>query len=334
MLISVGLPTCMEGMMYPVPFATAEEVIDTGLLAEKLGYHSIWGNDHMTTQSYVRAQFEAPPNFWEPLITYAYIAAQTKNLKFGTGMLVLPMRRDIVVVAKQVATLDVLSRGRLILGVGVGAYREEFEALQPDWKVNRGELLEEAVQAIRMLFDYRSATFNGKYLSFNDVEMYPKPVQVPLPIYFGGNNQNAVRRTAMYGQGWMPALMPFDQLSKSVEIMHETAVAHGRDPKSLEVAMQLVCFVAKTHEEAVSRFRQSQMYEHLVSLRSSTLKDQVGANMEEINLIGSADEIIEKVKRYQEAGLTHLCGTYFCAQTVDELHQQMQVFAEEVVPNL
>ncbi len=138
----------------------------------------------------------------------------------------------------------------------------------------------------------------------------------------------------MYGQGWMPALMPNNQLIKSIKYLHETAAIHGRNPESLEVAMQLVCFVGKTHEEAVTRFRQSQMYEHLASLKASTLKDQVGANLEEINLIGSAEEIIEKIKRYQESGLTHLCGTYFCAQTVQELHQQMQLFADEVVPHL
>ena len=89
MRVSLGLPTCMEGMMYPVPFISPEQIIEIARLAETLGYHSVWGNDHMTTQKYVREKFSQPPNFWEPLITYSFIASRTKTLKFGTGMLVL-----------------------------------------------------------------------------------------------------------------------------------------------------------------------------------------------------------------------------------------------------
>ncbi len=137
MIFSVGLPTCMEGMMYPVPFASAQDVVRIAMHTEKMGYHSVWGNDHMTTQQYVRNEFPQPPNFWEPLIMYSHIAAVTTSLRFGTGMLVMPLRRDIVVVAKQIATLDHLSKGRLILGFGVGAYREEFKALHPNWNAQR-----------------------------------------------------------------------------------------------------------------------------------------------------------------------------------------------------
>src|ERR1700721_3006193 len=128
-IVSAGLPTGMEGMMYPIPFSEPEAVLRVARHAERLGYHSVWGNDHMTTQNYVRAEFPTPPRFWEPLITYAWLAAATTTLRFGTGILVLPMRRDIVVTAKQIATLDHLSGGRLEIGVGIGAYREEFEAL-------------------------------------------------------------------------------------------------------------------------------------------------------------------------------------------------------------
>ncbi|HEX7976858.1 MAG TPA: TIGR03619 family F420-dependent LLM class oxidoreductase [Anaerolineales bacterium] len=334
MICSVGLPTCMEGMMYPVPFATPDQVIEIALWAEKLGYHSVWGNDHMTTQKYVREKFSQPPNFWEPLITYSFIAAQTTRLKFGTGLLVLPMRRDIVVAAKQIATFDQFSRGRVMIAVGVGAYREEFEALQPNWKVQRGELLEEGVQALRVLFTERNASWHGKYLEFENVEMYPKPYQDPLPIYFGGNNPNQVRRAAQYGQGWMPAGMPLEQLRKLIVQLKESAAQFGRAGEQLAIAPQFICCIGKTHEEAVERFRDSQLYEHLLSLRGSTLKDQKDINMEETNLVGSVQEVIEKAKRLGEAGATHLCGTYYCANSVAELKDQMQIFAEGVMPQL
>ena len=118
-LFSVGFPTAMEGLTYPIPFSDPSDLVRIARHAEALGYHSVWGNDHMTTQHYVRAEFPAPPRFWEPLVTYSFLAAHTKTLKFGTGVLVLPMRRDIVVTAKQIATLDHLSNGRVEIGVGM-----------------------------------------------------------------------------------------------------------------------------------------------------------------------------------------------------------------------
>lgn len=334
MLASVGLPTCMEGMMYPVPFATPDEVIEIALWAEKLGYHSVWGNDHMTTQKYVREQFSQPPNFWEPLITYSFIAAQTTNLRFGTGLLVLPMRRDIVVTAKQIATFDQFSKGRFMVAVGVGAYREEFEALHPSWPVKRGEVLEESIQVLNLLFTERNVSWEGKYFEIKDVEMFPKPVQDPVPLYMGGNNPNAYRRAAVYGQGWMPAGMPVEQLGKYIQNMKEIANTAGRDTTQLAVAPQFICYVGKTRESAVERFRRSQLYEHIISLKQSTLKDQAGEDLVECNLVGTPEEIIEKAKKLEEVGVTHLCGTYYCADTVSELKDQMQVFAEEVMPHI
>ena len=128
MRFSVGLPTGMEGLMYPIPFAGIQDLPLIARQAEALGYEGVWGNDHMNTQSYVRQAFAAPPNFWEVLITLTAVAAATSRLRIGTGVLVPAMRRDIVVLAKQIATLDHISDGRLYAGVGVGAYREEFES--------------------------------------------------------------------------------------------------------------------------------------------------------------------------------------------------------------
>lgn len=334
MIVSSGLPTCMEGMMYPVPFASAEDIVDIAKHAEALGYHSVWGNDHMTTQRYVREDFPQPPNFYEPLITYAYLAAETTELRFGTGMLVTPMRRDIVVVAKQIATLDQFSGGRVMLGFGVGAYREEFEALHPDWSVHRGDLMEESIQAIQQLFTERSASWNGEYYRFEDVEMYPKPLQDPLPVYVGGNNPNAYRRAALYGHGWLPAGMPVEHARTKIADFRTLVEQQGRQWGEMDVAMQLIAYVGRTHEQAVERFRQSQMYQHLVSLSGSTLKEQVGTQHEDNNLIGTAEEVVEKALQFAKAGVKHLCGTYFCAETVEELKDQMQLFAEDVMPHL
>ena len=336
MRVSFGLPTGMEGMMYPVPFASVQEIVELAQFAEALGYHSVWGNDHMTTQHYVREEFEQSPRFWEVLITLSYIAAETTTLGLAIGVLVPAMRRDIVVVAKQVATLDHFSNGRVLLGMGVGAYREEFEALNPGWKVHRGDLLEESVQALQRLFSQSPASWEGAYHHFQDVDMFPKPVQEPLPIYIGGNNTNAVRRTALYGQGWMGAGMPASQLAAAVNRLRQIASENGRNADEIDVAPQFVACIGNSHEQAMSHFQNSQMFKHLVSLSGTTLKDQVAAGFDfaEIDLIGTADEIIEKVEALRQAGATHISGLLFPANSVAELRDQMQQFAEDVMAHV
>ncbi len=334
MRVSVALPTCMEGMIYPIPFASPEQLVQIVERAESLGYHSVWGNDHMTTQAYVRQRFDQPPRYWEPLVTYAYLAARTRRIRFGTGVLVTPLRRDIVVLAKQIATLDQFSGGRLLVGVGVGAYREEFEALQPGRKVHRGRLLEESLRALRTLFNEREASFRGTYYSFHDVQLFPKPKQQPLPLYVGGNSLNAVRRAARYGQGWMPAALPAHQLLQRLEVLRSEAEIRGRDPGSLETAPQMVVLLARTHEEAVSRFRRSQMYHHLLSLQTSTLRGQEASAFEDANLIGTPDEVAAKARDLRAAGVTHLAALLFAVNTVSEFIEQMSWFAEEIVPLL
>jgi probable F420-dependent oxidoreductase len=333
-LFSVGFPTGMEGLTYPIPFSDPEELVRIAQHAEALGYHSVWGNDHMTTQHYVRAEFSVPPRFWEPLVTYAYLAAHTKTLRFGTGILVLPMRRDIVVTAKQIATLDHLSNGRTEIGVGIGAYREEFEALNPNAKVHRGDMVAEGVEALRLLFSKREASFDGKYYKFKDVELFPKPKQRHLPIYFGGNNRAHLQRTALSGDGWIPAAMPQETLRHMVQELRQMTEAAGRKFSELQIAPQYIVHVDRNHEKAVARFRQSQMYKHLESLKKSTLKGQASFSPEDVNLVGSIETAIERASALREAGVTHFLGLFFAANIVPELLEQMQIFAEEVRPRI
>lgn len=275
-----------------------------------------------------------PPNFWEILVTLAYVSAETANIRLGTGVLITPMRLDIVVTAKQVATLDVLSKGRVMLGVGVGAYREEFEALNPGLQAHRGELVEESIQALRMLFSQRQASFQGAYYKFADVEMYPKPMQNPIPFYIGGNSHNAITRTARYGDGWLPAGLPPEKVAKSTTMLRRLTEEEGRAYEKIDVAIQYICFIGETRKQARERFRNSQMYQHVMSLTKSTFKDQDLSNPEDLNLIGTVSSVVDQVKELEEAGLKHLCGIYFVADTVTELLDQMQTFAEEVLPHI
>jgi probable F420-dependent oxidoreductase len=334
LIFSVGFPTGMEGLTYPIPFSDPEVLVKIAQHAEVLGYHSVWGNDHMTTQHYVRDEFPVPPRFWEPLVTYSFLAAHTTKLRFGTGVLVLPMRRDIVVTAKQIATLDHLSNGRVEIGVGVGAYREEFEALNPDGQVHRGDMVEEGVRALQLLFSERVASFDGKYYKFKDVELFPKPKQARLPIYFGGNNPAHLRRIAECADGWIPAGLPVDTLRRMVGELKQMTETAGRKFSDLQIAPQYVVHLGRDQEKAVARYRESQMFKHFESLKKSTLKGQASVKSEDINLVGSIETVIERAQAFRDAGVTHFLGLFFAANSVPELMDQMQIFAEEVRPKI
>jgi probable F420-dependent oxidoreductase len=334
LIFSVGFPTGMEGLTYPIPFSDPETLVKIAQHAEALGYHSVWGNDHMTTQHYVRAEFPVPPRFWEPLVTYSFLAAHTTKLRFGTGVLVLPMRRDIVVTAKQIATLDHLSNGRVEIGVGVGAYREEFEALNPEGHVHRGDMVEEGVRALQLLFSERVASFDGKYYKFKDVELFPKPKQARLPIYFGGNNPAHLRRTAECADGWIPAGLPVETLRRMVGELKQMTEVAGRKFSDLQIAPQYVVHLGRDQDKAVARYRESQMFKHFESLKKSTLKGQASVKSEDINLVGSIETVIERAQAFREAGVTHFLGLFFAANSVPELMDQMQMFAEEVRPKV
>jgi alkanesulfonate monooxygenase SsuD/methylene tetrahydromethanopterin reductase-like flavin-dependent oxidoreductase (luciferase family) len=239
-----------------------------------------------------------------------------------------------VVAAKQICTLDHFGKGRLELGIGIGAYREEFKALQPDAKIDRGEIVDEGLQALNLLFKDRVASFDGRYYKFKDVELFPKPYQKKLPIYVSGNHVNNIERAVKWADGWLPAGMHVDRIRSGVKALREQADKAGRDWRTIEVCPQFVVHVGKTHEQAIESFRKSQMNKHLVSLSKSTLKGQGTATHEEINLIGTPAEVTEKALAFKDAGVTHLLGLYFAANSVQELLDQMQVFAEEVMPKV
>jgi probable F420-dependent oxidoreductase len=329
----VHIPTCIEGMMYPVPFARPEDILPTALLAERVGFDSVWGNDHMTTQHYVQREWPQPPNFFEPLITFTYVAARTERIKLATGIIVLPMR-TMPVLAKQVATLDQLSGGRVILGVGTGAYREEYEALNPDGRgARRGEIVDEGMRALRQLFTERSATFRGRHVKFEAVECFPKPRQSPLPMYAGGNHPEVRRRAGEMGEGWMPAVLSPEEIQRGVEDVHRAAAKVGRDGAAIDIAPQFACSIGRTHEEAVRRFQSSQLYKHLESLKRSTLREQQAGGFEQRNLIGSPEEICERIRAYKRVGVTTCSGLLFVANTVPEMQEAIELFGREVIPH-
>lgn len=332
MRFGVELPTGTAGMMHPVPFTTAGDVIDLALEAEQLGFHDVGGNDHLSTMRFIRDAWEEPPDFYEPLITLAHVAARTSVVRLTTGILVLPMREPVLL-AKQLATLDGLSGGRLTVAVAVGGYRDEFEAVRPDQKdASRAAMTRETIEAVRVLLDRRRASYHGTYVHFEDVESYPKPVQSPLPIYSGGNVDGAIRRAAELCQGWLPAKLGPDGIRAGREKLATYARAANRDPADIVTGVQSVVCLGRTTEEARETFLDSSFDLFRRSLSTTMTK---GVDVDEyldINLVGSIDDVQKKVSTFTEAGVSHLAALLFVANTVEEMRNQMRLFAHHIIP--
>ena len=328
MRFSIQLPTCTEGLVNPVEFVKPEEFITLAKDAERLGYDGVFGNDHVTPAPYVREKFSEPPNFYEVLMTLATVGAQTSRIRLGTAVLMVPVR-DPVLVAKQVSTLDRFSNGRVTLAVGIGAYREEFLANCPRMrKARRGDLLDESLEALRVLFTERDASYEGKHIAFKDIAMRPKPVQDPFPIYVGGHNTEVIKRAARFGQGWLPGWRPFDQLKERVALLRQFTEEAGRDPSEVEAAVQLTLFVGKTLEEAQAGYGKTGMVAHRKSLAHSGRDPALAATH---NLIGSPASIQEQLEFLDGVGVDQITAIQFPSHTVTEMREQMEWFAKDVM---
>lgn len=332
MKFGVEIPTCTAGMMHPVPFATPGQVVDTALEAEQLGYYDAGGNDHLSTMRFVREAWPEPPEYLEPLVTLAHIAARTSVLRLTTGIMVLPMR-DPVLLAKQVATLDQLSGGRVILGAAVGGYRDEFEGVRPDLAgANRAVLMRETLESLRAVLDQPRASYRGEYIRFEDVESFPKPVQTPLPIYSGGNVDGSLRRAAEFCQGWLPAKLGPEGIAAGRAKLASYAREAGRNPAEIAIALQSVVCLGDTREQAEEIFRNSSFDLFRTSLAKTMTKGVDQDAYLDINLVGSPDQVCEKVAAFRRAGVSHLMALLFVGNTVEEMHAQIRRFAREVMP--
>lgn len=333
MKFSVCLATGYEGLAYPIPFCAPQEMVKTAQLCERLGFDAVWGNDHMHTQHYVRELYpNDPPNFYEPLITLAMIAQATTKLRVGTALLVLPMREPVYL-AKQVTTIDQMSGGRFMMAVGLGAYREEFEAWAGNKasKYRRGDMMNEGLEAFRILMNEKVSSHDGAYYSFSNVELFPKAIQKPFPLYIGGHNMQAVERAASVGEGWLPGWRPFHELDERIKQLKARASELGRDPAKIEIAPQFSLLIGKTDDEAEKTYMRSGLVAHRVSL-AYTGRDPM--HQVTANLVGSPQSIIEKINTLKAMGVDHCAAMVVAVNSLQEYNEQCQWFAEEVMPHV
>ena len=212
-------------------------------LAEEAGFESLWTVEHVVVPANYRSQYPYSPDgrmpgkeevsIGDPLIWLAYAAAVTERINLATGILILPQRNPVLL-AKECATLDTLSNGRLLLGVGVGWLQEEFDALGVPFE-DRGARTDEHVEALRVLWREAEPTFAGRFSTFEKAKSYPKPPRGSIPIIIGGHTDAAARRAGRIGDGFFPWGLSVEHLTRLVGLMREAATEAGRDPGAIEV---------------------------------------------------------------------------------------------------
>ena len=227
------------------PFSNPALLAHLAVTAERCGVESMWTVEHVVIPQDYKSPYPYSSSgkipggedvsIPDPLLPLAFAAAVTKTIKLATGVLILPQRHPLYV-AKEAATLDVLSGGRAILGIGSGWLEEEFSSLGLDFHT-RGARTDESIKSLRALWSEDSASFHGKHFNFGPVKCYPKPVQKGgVPIHIGGHSPAAAKRAGRHGDGFFPALAEIPKLKELFALMKSEADKAGRDASKIELS--------------------------------------------------------------------------------------------------
>jgi len=226
-------------------YVDPKEAVALAQAGEAAGFESLWTVEHTVVPAGYGSAYPYAPSgkmagghddipLPDPLIWMAYIAAATKTIKLATGILILPQHQPVLA-AKQIATLDHMSGGRVLLGIGVGWMKEEFAALGVPFH-ERGARTDEYILAMRELWAAEKPTFDGKFVQFKDAYCRPQPTNKSVPIIVGGHSEAAAKRAGRLGDGFFPAR---DAPADMIALARKSAVEAGRDPNKLEITASM-----------------------------------------------------------------------------------------------
>jgi probable F420-dependent oxidoreductase len=245
------------------PFGQPEGLTHLAQTAEQVGVESLWTVEHVVVPLGYESTYPYSPNgkmpgseeapIPDPFVWLSYVAAVTKEIKLATGIIILPQRHPFYV-AKESATLDVLSGGRFMLGVGIGWLEEEFKGLKVPFE-SRAANTDESINALRSLWSKGASEFKGDHYAWPPVESNPKPVSGSVPIVIGGHSKAAARRAARLGDGFFPARP--DKLDECLAELQAECARIGRDPKEIEIttgSVPTLDEVKRLEDMGVSRF--------------------------------------------------------------------------------
>jgi probable F420-dependent oxidoreductase len=243
MKFSTGLPNAREGRQNLIGSVTADGIKRQAQVAEEHGYYALWPNEFFTSMAQVQHTYVDPPNLYETIVSMTWAAAATERIRIMPSTIVLPLHEPIML-ARQIATLDAFSNGRITLGIGLGGDKAEYGRMRPD-NPNRSKLMEEYMAAIELLWTERSASYSGKYVQFSDVETLPKPVQRPLPVLRAGHGEEVFKWIARHGQGWIDSQFTPDEMAGYVQRLATLTAEAGRGQQQLEIARQWYVSIAR-----------------------------------------------------------------------------------------
>jgi probable F420-dependent oxidoreductase len=323
------------------PLSSIANVVQVAQAAEAMQFDSVWVHDHVVWSSEMHRHHissgsasalgdDQTADFYEALTTLSYLAAKTTNIRLGVACLVMPTRNPIYA-AKQTATLDHLSDGRLIVGVGLGSKAtessNEFDVFQVPFK-SRAALTDEYIEVMKTIWTEPLATYVGKTIQFHDAEVFPKPVQSPHPpIWVGGWTDKAAARVGRLADGWIPGWLSPAEMIRGREVLRRTADENGRDPDKIVIAIEKLSTIAKDRDTALERA--------LPTVRQSSLTYERDVDDMQFaldrHIFGSVDDVRTRVREFVESGVTHI-ELKLLYSSIDELLEQMTLWSEEVIP--
>jgi alkanesulfonate monooxygenase SsuD/methylene tetrahydromethanopterin reductase-like flavin-dependent oxidoreductase (luciferase family) len=333
------------GIRLPVagPLASPQAITRVAREAERLGYDVVWVNDFIAWTTYQnsthvssgsleaveRAGPDAEPTYFESLTTLSFVAGVTESVKLGIAVLCLPFRNPIIA-AKQVANIDVLSGGRMILGIGVGAAKSthnvDFEVLGVS-RVDKYDKTKDYLRAMMEIWQSDKPVYDGPFISFPETEFAPKPTQKPYPpIWFGGGGAKSVELCAEFGSGWLPPWVVPDEYPGRIAALNEAAARYGRGDVAFDIGTEVYVCVAPDSADARNSAAKT-----VGVLPEGFAADATAAAVEAAGLIGSPKEISEKLAQYVEAGV-RCYEMKFIYHDVDDYVRQMTMFAETIIP--
>ena len=298
MKFGVWIPTCRH-------LATVQNIRHSAVRAEQLGYDSVWVSDHVVVPQANIVNFGE--TIFDPLVTLGVLAGATSRVQLGTTVLIVPYR-NAVVTAKMVSSLDALSGGRVVLGIGAGWVAAESAMLGVPF-AERGAMTDEHLEAMQELWTSEAPSFAGKYTQFSGLRFEPKPVQKPHPpIWVGGHSRAALRRTAQFGAAWHPINRTPEELRAGMDEIARVCEARGREaPPALTLRNDV----------------------RVVRPGESVPKSSHGGRV----IAGEPARLVEQIAELADCGVEHLCLEFLSADG-RELDEQMVLFAERVRPKL
>ncbi|MEM4219614.1 MAG: TIGR03619 family F420-dependent LLM class oxidoreductase [Candidatus Caldarchaeum sp.] len=314
-------------------FAYAENVKHLALLAEELGFHSVWVHDHIiwgTTQASMHPTIGTTArsiniNFFESVTTLAYLAGMCETVNLGIAAIILPLRNPVIL-AKQLANIDVMSNSRLLLGVVPGAPSltiPEFEAVNTNYH-ERGRITDEYIEVLRAIWSQHPVSFEGNYIKLKDAEILPKPSKGTIPIIIGGGEKGlsarALKRVAERGDGWLPAYLTPEEIRLGLKTIEELWRQNQRSTKPLIIHENYV-FMADSQQQVVD------ICEKLFNATFNGVEEGIKRN-----LVGKTSAIISKIEEYAKAGVD-IIELKFTSNSFDHILNMVKRFSEEVIPS-